>query len=73
MIVRPLFAPLIAGILLTACKDSGNGRYLPVSHSNSIYLVDSQTGRMYNLPPQFHEGTEPKKDVPAKWKLVAEF
>ena len=38
-----------------------------------FFLVDTQNGKMYNLPPQFHEGTEPKKDVPTKWKLIAAF
>ena len=66
-------AIMIAAFLLTGCNASDNGHYVPVSNANSVFLVDTQTGKMYNLPPQYHEGTEPKKDAPSKWKLVAEF
>ena len=64
---------ILSVAVLTACDGSKNGRYIPVSAASGIFLVDTQTGRMYNLPPQYREGTEPKKDVPTKWKLVAEF
>jgi hypothetical protein len=60
------------GSFLSGCSSS-NGHYVPISNGNSVFLVDTQTGKMYNLPPQYREGTQPQKDVPAKWKLVAEF
>jgi hypothetical protein len=68
-----ILAVMIAALFFTGCNDSNNGHYLPVSSNNAVFLVDTQTGKMYNLPPQYHEGTEPKKDVPVKWKLAAEF
>ena len=64
---------LLTTLFLTACNNSENGHYVPVTASNIIYLVDTQTGKMYNLPPQHREGSDPTSPAPAKWKLVAEF
>ncbi len=64
---------LASALLLSACGIGQNGHYVPVSAANALFLVDTQTGKMYNVPSQYHEGTDPKANVPAKWKLAAEF
>ncbi len=64
---------LAASLSLAGCDNEKSGRYVPVSTASGVFLVDTQTGRMFTLPPQYREGTDPKKDLPAKWKLVAEF
>jgi hypothetical protein len=66
------FLGFLSLALLSACDNSNTGRYVPVSSTNGVHLVDTQTGRMYDLPVEHHDAGEPKPYPPLKWTLRAE-
>jgi hypothetical protein len=45
--MKKLFFCFLASIILSSCSTNENGRYVPATAGDLLFIVDTQTGRAY--------------------------